>query len=218
MTIYKCGMCKGQVVANKQNPDGAVYFDGQYWHKDCFIKTCHSRIGNKRFKKYNWQDVLDNITEWQDEARKSMKLAIEKDEVYNFIISHYRISCTNKSLFTRLSSVYDGSYYGLVYPIPPDELLGEWEYYFPQLIEARKYKNMTDDQAVSYDLAILLTKNAEYRKMMEKKKVEEQVKAAQKSVEVEIDMSAIQNNTAVSRGNRRLANLYEEFIGGGNNG
>jgi hypothetical protein len=77
---------------------------------------------------------------------------------------------------------------------------------------------MTDAQAVPYDLAILLGRNAEYREIMEKRKVEERVKKAQKSVEPEIDLSSIQTSNNISRGNRRLAKLYEEFIGGGNNG
>ena len=213
MKTYKCKICKKEIIANKQNIDGVVYFDEKYWHKDCFIDACKKNMGNKRMRKYNWQEVLDSIEKWQEEARKLMQAAVERDDVYNFLTSHYRISCTNSTLFTRLQSIYDGSYHGLLYPISPKELLDEWEYYFPQLVESRKFKNMTDDQAVPYDLAILLTKNAEYRALMEKKKVEEQVKEAHRSVEAEIDISAIQGTTP-SRSNRRLAEIYDDFMGG----
>ena len=221
MITYKCSMCKEEIIANKQNVDGIVYFDEKYWHKDCFVTTCHQRIGNKKFKKYNWQDALDGVAEWQKIAGNSMKLAVEKDDLYNFLISHYRISCVNNALFTRLQAIYDGSYKGLLYPISPEELLNEWEYYFPQLVEARKYKNMTDDQAVPYDLAILLTKNAEYRELMEKKKVEEQVREAQKSAEVKLDIDALnamrKNNSKqqIAAANRR-AELFKEVMGDGN--
>ena len=213
MIKRKCAQCGEYLVATKDNCDGAVLFDEEYYHKNCFITRCQKRIGNKRFKKHNWQEVLDNIAAWQEEARKVMKELVERDEVYNFLTSHYRVSCVNKALFVRLQAIYDGSYHGLLYPISPDELLSEWKYYFPQLVETRKYKNMTDEQAISYDLAILLTKNAEYRDLMERRKVEAQVKDAQKSTNVEIDMSAVQNSQ-VSRGNRRLASLYEDIMGG----
>lgn len=218
MRTFKCGGCKEQIIATKENTEGIVYFDGKYWHKDCFVAMCDKKIASGRSKKYNWREVLDDIAALQNVAAKSLKLAAEKDDVYNFIVDNYNISCTNSTFFTRLQSVYDGSYVGLLYPISPVELLAEWEYYMPELKEGRKLRGMTDAQAVPYDLAILLGRNAEYREIMEKRKVEERVKKAHKSTEVEVDLSEIHKPNNISRGSRRLANLYEEFIGGENNG
>ena len=207
MKTYKCGMCKEEIVAVKENKDGIVYFDEKYWHHDCFIQECNRRIKSGKSKKYDWQEALDSISKWQEQASANLKLASEKDDVFNFIISHYRVSRTNKNMFERLSYVYDGSYPGLLYPIPPDELLAEWEYYIQYLRDARKYKNMTDTEAIPYDLAILLSKNVEFREMMEKRKLEAQAREAQRSAEVVFNENAL---NAMRRNNSKKCKVKAE--------
>jgi hypothetical protein len=221
MITYTCVICKETIIANKQNDEGIVRFDDKYWHKNCFIDTCKRRTGNKRYKKYDWQDALDNIDTWQRDAQQMMQIAVEKDDLYNFLISHYKLSCTNTTLFTRLQSVYDGTYHGLLYPISPKELMEEWEYYYTQLVDGRTYKNMTDEQAIPYDLAILLAKNAEYREIMERRKIEAQVREAQKSTEVDFNehaMIAIRKNNSKQQiaASKRRAELFREVMGDGN--
>lgn len=215
MIAKKCGYssCNEQVVLEKDNTSGIVYFDGKYYHKDCFIKMCNSRMGNNRSKKYNWQDVLDSIEGFQKEARHRMKETIDKDNIYHFILNNYRVSCVNTLTFTKLDAIYNGTYKGLAYPIGPEELLDEWQLYYPRLLDIRKYKNMDRDQAISYDLAILLGKNAEYREYIEKKKTEEIVKQAQKNSNDEIDTTILNGSVNISRGNRRLSGLYDDVMG-----
>lgn len=216
MLTKNCGYnsCGENVVFDKDNAEGIVYFEEKYYHKQCFVQMCNSRIGNKRFKKHNWQEVLDSIESLQQDAKKRMKVAIDKDNVYRFILDNYRVSCVNSFTFKKLDEIYNGTYKGLAYPISPEELLDEWKFYYPQLIEIRKYKSMDREQAVAYDLAVLLGKSAEYREIIKKKKVEERVKNAQKDDEVEIDMSALKGAINISRGNRRLAGLYDDVMGG----
>lgn len=222
MLTKNCGYssCKENVVLNKDNVDGVVYFEERYYHKQCFVQMCNSRIGNKRFKKYNWQEVLDNIERLQHDAKERMKVAIDKDNVYRFILDNYRISCVNSFTFKKLDEIYNGTYKGLAYPIGPEELLDEWKFYYPQLIEIRKYKSMDREQAVAYDLAIVLSKNVEYREIMEKKKVEEQVRVSQRTLEYEIDdkaMEAIQRSVSSQRqqASSRTADLFQEVMGNG---
>ena len=174
---------------------------------------CNSRMGNSRSKKYNWQDVLDGIEDFQKEARHRMKETIDKDNIYHFILNNYRVSCVSTLIFTKLDAIYNGTYKGLAYPIGPEELLNEWQLYYHRLVEIRKYKNMDRDQAISYDLAILLGKNAEYREYIEKKKTEEIVKQAQKNSNDEIDTTALNGSVNISRGNRRLSGLYDDVMG-----
>ena len=165
MVAKNCGYnsCKENVVFDKDNAEGIVYFEEKYYHKQCFVQMCNSRIGNKRFKKHNWQEVLDNIESLQQDAKERMKVAIDKDNVYRFILDNYRVSCVNSFTFKKLDEIYNGTYKGLAYPIGPEELLDEWKFYYPQLIEIRKYKSMDREQAVAYDLAVLLGKTLEYR-------------------------------------------------------
>ena len=222
MLTKNCGYssCKENVVLNKDNVDGIVYFEEKYYHKQCFVQMCNSRIGNKRFKKYNWQEVLDSIEHLQQDAKERMKAAIDKDNVYRFILDNYRVSCVNSFTFKKLDEIYNGTYKGLAYPIGPEELLDEWKFYYPQLIEIRKHKSMDKEQAVSYDLAVLLGKNLEYREHIERKKSEEQARVAQRTSEYEIDekaMEAIQRSVSSQRqkASSRTADLFQEVMGNG---
>ena len=204
MLTKNCGYnsCGKNVVFDKDNTEGIVYFEEKYYHKQCFVQMCNSRIGNKRFKKHNWQEVLDSIESLQQDAKKRMKVAIDKDSVYRFILDNYRVSCVNSFTFKKLDEIYNGTYKGLAYPISPEELLDAWKFYYPQLIEIRKYKSMDREQAVAYDLAILLGKSAEYREYIERKKSEEQARVAQRTSEYEIDekaMEAIQRSVSSQR-------------------
>ena len=218
MITRVCTVCKAEMVANKENVEGAVFFEEKYYHKDCFINMCQQKIGNNRCKKKNWQGHLDNITQWQDEARQLMKAAVDKDEVYDFFVKHYHISCTNSTFFTRLSAIYNGTYSGLAYPISPEELLAEWEFYFPELEAMRKGKNIQGQSAISYDLAILLAKNAEYRELMAKKKIEEHIKEAEKDIVPDVDhsiMARLQQNAQKQKRNNRRSELFKEIMGNG---
>ena len=215
-----CNSCKENVVFDKDNAEGIVYFEEKYYHKQCFVQMCNSRIGNKRFKKHNWQEVLDNIESLQQDAKERMKVAIDKDNVYRFILDNYRVSCVNSFTFKKLDEIYNGTYKGLAYPIGPEELLDEWKFYYQQLIEIRKYKSMDREQAVAYDLAVLLGKNLEYREYIERKKSEEQARVAQRTSEYEIDekaMEAIQRSVSSQRqqASSRTADLFREVMGSG---
>lgn len=222
MVAKNCGYnsCKENVVFDQDNAEGIVYFEEKYYHKQCFVQMCNSRIGNKRFKKHNWQEVLDNIESLQQDAKERMKIAIDKDNIYRFILDNYRVSCVNSFTFKKLDEIYNGTYKGLAYPIGPEELLDEWKFYYPQLIEIRKYKSMDREQAVAYDLAVLLGKNLEYREYIERKKSEEQARVAQRTSEYEIDekaMEAIQRSVSSQRqkASSRTADLFQEVMGNG---
>ena len=134
--------------------------------------------------------------------------------------NNYRVSCVNSFTFKKLDEIYNGTYKGLAYPISPEELLDAWKFYYPQLIEIRKYKSMDREQAVAYDLAILLGKSAEYREYIERKKSEEQARVAQRTSEYEIDekaMEAIQRSVSSQRqkASSRTADLFQEVMGNG---
>jgi hypothetical protein len=218
MKPRKCKWCEvDDIVVDKENRMGAVYYNKSYYHKECFEAFCAKKMSAKK-PTINWEEILNDTPRWQEDAKGMMAEAVVRDDLYHFLLDSYNLSMINGKTWKDFDLIYKGTYRRLAYAIGPEELLNEWKYYLDYLREGRKFKTMTNDQALNYDLVVVLCKNAEYRELMEKKKVEEQVKAAQKKTEINIDWSSIQGSDNISRGNRRLANLYEEFIGGGNNG
>lgn len=219
MIKRKCPCCKEYIYfSDKENSVGAVLYNKQYYHENCFVITCNKKLNSKKEQRLDWGKALNEIPKLQNNAKVKLKELIEKDDLYNFALENYQMASISTQMWIKLSHIYDGTYDKLAYAISPDELLEEWKFYMPELVKNRENKNISGPSAFAYDLVIILGKNAEYRAMKEKKKVEKHVKEAQKSVEIEIDTSAINGHSNISRGNRRLANLYEDFMGGGNNG
>lgn len=214
MIKRKCPQCKEYIFfADAENTAGTVFYNKQYYHKDCFVITCNKKLKSKKEQRLDWGKALNEIPKLQQNAKKKIKVLVERDNFYNFALENYQMSSISDRMWGKLAHIYDGTYEGLAYAIGPEELLEEWKFFMPELVQNREIKNIFGPSAFAYDLAIVLNRNAEYRELMERRKVEEQVREAQKSAEVEIDMSAI-HTTTVSRGNRRLADLYDDFMGG----
>jgi phage-related baseplate assembly protein len=150
-----------------------------------------------------------------------MREAVFKDELYEFLMRSYNLSCISERVFKHFSDIYKGEYKGLAYAISAEELLAEWQFYIEQLRVNRSYKSMSNDQALIYDLAVILSKNAEYRELMERKKIEERAAEMRKAAEVEIDagaLRAIKKNSKeqILAAAKRRADLFREVTHNGN--
>lgn len=216
MKPRKCKWCEvSDIVVDKNNSMGAVYYKKSYYHKECFEAFCTKKMSAKK-PTTNWKEVLNDVPKWQKDATDMMAEAVIKDDLYHFLLDSYNLSLINGKTWKDFDSIYNGTYRRLAYAIGPEELLNEWKYYLDYLRECRRFKTMTNDQALNYDLVVILCKNAEYREMMKKKKVEEQVVEAQKSAEVDIDMDAMtlmhRHNGRQQIANRR-AELFKEVMG-----
>lgn len=225
MVKRKCPECKEFIYfTDKENSVGAVFYDKKYYHKDCFVTTCNRHLKprkNKKESRLDWGKALNEIPKLQENAKKKLKDLIEKDDFYNFALTNYQISAISDRVWERLAHIHDGTYEGVAYPISFDELLEEWKFFMPELVQNRAMKNIVGPSALAYDLAIILNRNAEYREIMEKRKVEEQVKAAQRNAEVEIDagaLAALRRHNSQQRitASRKRAELFKEVMDDGN--
>lgn len=218
MLERKCEFCKEQIPLDKENSIGAIFYDKKYYHENCFIEQCHKKLQSKVKNKLSWQKALNDILKLKKKTQKKVQELVEKDDLYLFILENYHISKINNRQWENLDKIYKGTYPGLLYKIGPVELLEEWRYYMPQLIENRQWKNIIGEQAFAYDMAIILSKNAEYRELMAKQKIKEQIKEAEKNVVPDVDynaMTLIQQNTQKQRRNNRRSELFKEVMGNG---
>ena len=145
---------------------------------------------------------------------REQQILIDKDELDKWLKQHYEISFINPPIYIKLDSIYKGTYKGLAYPILPNELLNEWQYYWNELHANRQRINLDGERAISYDLVILLSRNAEYRRIKEKEKIDQELRAQQKAEEVVINTSAIKIKR---QSKNKIADLYKEMNGGEDN-
>ena len=114
----------------------------------------------------------------------------------------------------KLNEIYNGTFKGLAYPIGPVELSEEWQYYWSELCAIRRNKGITGEPAINYDLTVLLSRNAEYRKTKEKERVAREVREQQKKEETVVNVIAMKPKWQPKN---KVADLYKEMNGGEDN-
>ena len=209
----KCTCCAEMIYIDQQNSNKAIYYKDKFYHFDCFVNLCENKMQSKRSSPM-WAEAKENIDNLVAETTKKQMELVAKDDLNDWILSHYNVSFLGKAFYIKLSDIYNGTYKGLAYAISPMELLDEWQYFWKDLCATRAKKDIDGERAVNYDLVILLSKNAEYRTIKRKEKLAREVSAQQRAQATIVDISAIK---VTKNQKRKISDLYQEMNGGENN-
>jgi hypothetical protein len=176
---------------------------------------CDQKIANKRKDVSSaWTEVKSNVDDLVAETTKEQMVQVAKDELSKWLLVHYDISFLSSRLFMKLNDIYNGTFKGLAYPIGPIELSEEWQYYWSELCAIRRNRGIVGEGAINYDLTVLLSKNAEYRKMKEKERVAKAVREQQMEDETEVNVAVIKTKWQPKN---KVADLYKDMNGGEDN-
>ena len=183
----KCSCCGEDFYISKDNIDDAIYYDKKTYHSSCFINICNKRSQMKRAdvsQKWTW--VLNHLDSIKQESYEHLKLAVIKEDVFNFIKDAYDVTIIPTTVWQKLSNIYNGTFKGMTYGIPPEHLLDMWERKIDMLngIANRnntKGRTMNVDQRINYDLSVLVNKYDSYLKWLEKQKILEAEKEIEKN-------------------------------------
>lgn len=179
----KCAYCKEEIELDLDKAQQLVKYSNNYYHKECFQKMCEEKLASKnnRIKKEKWLSALSHIDDYNHKARVSLEPRLLEDKVYRFILDNYNfIGSVPAYVFTKLKSIYNGTYRGLAKPIPPSDLLDMWKRQMKYLKNNRVFliqKGKMDEDnpthQVNYDLAVLVGKYDSYLRWKEKQKLNE---------------------------------------------
>ena len=183
----KCSCCGEDFYISKDNIDDAIYYDKKTYHSSCFINICNKRSQMKRedvSQKWTW--VLNHLDSIKQESYEHLKLAVIKEDVFNFIKDAYDITIIPTTVWQKLSNIYNGTFKGMTYGIPPEHLLDMWKRKIDMLNgianrNSTKGKTMNADQRINYDLSVLVNKYDSYLKWLEKQKILEADKEIEKN-------------------------------------
>ena len=211
----KCTICGGTVLIDKDNSNRAIQYKKKFYHFDCFNDMCDQKITNKRKDiSSTWIEVKANIDELVSETTKEQKVQVAKDELGKWLLAQYDISLLSARIYMKLNDIYNGTFKGLAYPIGPIELSEEWQYYWNELCAIRRNKGIVGEGAINYDLTVLLSRNAEYRKIKEKERIAKEVRRQQEKEESIVNVSAMKTRWQPKN---KVADLYKEMNGGEGN-
>lgn len=209
----KCTCCATMISIDQKNSNKAICYKDKFYHFDCFVSLCERKMQSKRSSPM-WAEAKANIDNIVAETTKQQMELVAKDDLNDWILSHYNVSFLGKSFYIKLSDIYNGTYKGLAYAISPMELLDEWQYFWKDLCVARERKGIEGERAVNYDLVVLLSRNAEYRKIKHKEKIAQEVMKQQRESEMVVNLSSIKTK---HQSKSKVADLYKELNGGVDN-
>lgn len=183
----KCSCCGEYFYISNDNIDDAIYYDKKTYHSSCFINICNKRSQMKRedvSQKWTW--VLTHLDSIKQESYDHLKLAVAKENVFNFIKDVYDVTIIPTTVWQKLSNIYNGTFKGMTYGIPPEHLLDMWKRKIDMLNgianrNSTKGKTMNADQRINYDLSVLVNKYDSYLKWLEKQKILEAEKEIEKN-------------------------------------
>ena len=183
----KCSCCGEYFYISNNNIEDAIYYDKKTYHSSCFINMCDKRSKMKRAdvsQKWTW--VLNNLDSIKRESYEHLRLAVVKEDVFNFIKEAYDVTIIPSTVWQKLANIYNGTFKGMSFGIPPEHLLDMWKRKIDMLngIASRnttKGKSMNADQRINYDLSVLVNKYDSYLKWLEKQRIIEAEKEIEKN-------------------------------------
>ena len=215
----KCSCCGEDFYISKDNIDDAIYYDKKTYHSSCFINICNKRSQMKRedvSQKWTW--VLNHLDSIKQESYEHLKLAVIKEDVFNFIKDAYDITIIPTTVWQKLSNIYNGTFKGMTYGIPPEHLLDMWERKIDMLngIANRndtKGRTMNVDQRINYDLSVLVNKYDSYLKWLEKQKILEAEKEIEKNENIVVKTIGYVVQKAEKNNSDDISDLVDDIFG-----
>ncbi len=177
--VRKCAACPNPIEIDKNHTSDIIFYKKKYYHSNCFCDLATKRSQAKIKSASEWKEALDNLWELEAETEKMLKSSITKDELNDWLLSHYDIAVVPARFWQIVADLERGVYKGKkCRPVSMDMLLGVWKWGQRKLDEiaannrANRNGPSNGDDRIRYDLAILLSHTNDYIKYQNKVKTE----------------------------------------------
>lgn len=214
-----CGCCKEDFYISNNNIDDAIYYDNKTYHSSCFINICNKRSKMKREDvSMKWTWALNNLPSIKQESYEHLSLAITKENVFDFIRDAYDVTIIPTTIWQKLASIYNGTFKGMTFGIPPEHLLDMWKKKIDMLngIASRnttKGKSMNADQRINYDLSVLVNKYDSYLKWLEKQRIIEAEKEIEKNENIVSKSIGYVSHKTEKNNSDDISDLVDDIFG-----
>ena len=202
---YQCKYCKKGIEIIPENFPQIIYKNPSYFHKRCYKQYLEEKINKaKRKDSYNrWKNEYKNARQLSNETQDRLQKIYDKDRVIRFIRSNYPISIIPTHIYTKLDSVYYGTFKGMDgVTISPGDLLFMWQKMMPKLNRIyadnkSKGKEMNDVQRISYDISVLVGNYDNYCRWKVKQETANEIE--EKDVAINTAQEAIKYDNIINQ-------------------
>lgn len=210
----KCACCKGEIEIDVDDVRDVVYFDKLYYHKSCFEQLVAQKAANKRCSP-KWKAMLGmGLKQLEKDAEQIVSSRYGHDKLFDHMLFHYDIYTISTYTQKLMDNVVNGQYKGKSKPISYRDFADCWVDMQPDLDSIYKNnqrlgKNMTSDQRINYDLAVVVRTYPEWKKRKIRAEAAKK-EAIRSAVFDEIDMSKIGQGKQVKK--KDISNISDDIF------
>lgn len=180
--IRKCYKCRQEIRIDRENSCRSVSYEGKAYCHDCFQKQMERGAKKGQYAE-KWRFVAQNFDRIQKQTDESIKVIWQKDDIYRYIIETYELTNFPAMIFQRLDEIHDGTYKGLVRPIPLDEFFEMWKDYRSELDRIAQGKDLCGSDRVLWDIAVVAQRYDKWKSVKKKERInrQEEIKTAKEN-------------------------------------
>lgn len=206
MIERKCATCKGIIKIDRNDVKDVVIYNKGFHHKQCLIDCATKSLQNPKCSKAKWTQVLENIDEYEKHAQENLGHGLPTDKLNDWLLDHYDIVTTPSSRFwSAVRELGNGIYKNKrCKVIDVDSLTEAWQWAQHNLdkIAVRNKSmnnNMTGEDRIRYDLAIVVSKYPLFLKWKDKQKAAAAAAMVQESQKSKINYNSLEKHILESK-------------------
>lgn len=216
----KCDYCKTNInIKDKTNLGHLLKYKDKFYHKDCFITLAESRVAANNRYSASWQEALDNIDVLVEAARQSIVVKVKTDPLNEYLIETYGVATLPSRFWSMVADINNGIYKRKrCKPIDYETLLEMWKHYQKKLNDACTYNKMrgnemTGEDRVFYDLAIIMGSYSEFVKMKAKEEANSaEIKKEKTTNRIDYDVLYKQTSSSNQKTENDILSLMEDIF------
>lgn len=172
--VMVCSQCGTDCVIDATSLNDFIIFDKKCYHNSCFIEAA------KAHRRGKYVEALEHYPKLQEESKQHLTDIYIKDALYCFLLQYYGLTVIPVYFWKKLADLNNGRYVNVSVAIPYTHLYDMWRRKRNQLnkladTNKAKGKEMTGEQRLHYDLAVLINQYDSYLRFLEREKIKEAV-------------------------------------------
>lgn len=217
MVVRKCHGCGGTIEIYKNDIKNVAFYKNYYYHKSCLQDLASQKAQSKRGKPEEWQYVLDNIAEFENDAIEKLEYPWVRDDFNEYLLNNYNIVSIPDKFWEIIGGLANGRFKRKkCKPVSMKIIFETWKWGQHKLNKINRDNKMNnkgpkDDGArLLYDLTILVSKVPNY--LTHKSKMAAlQEEAKKETRQNHINYDSMQRTEVKHEGLDDISDLLDEF-------
>lgn len=215
----KCHSCKDMITIYRNNVEGIIHFQNNYYHKNCFIELATQKSQSKRGKPAMWKEALENIDALEYNATKPLLYYWAREDLNSYLLNTYVVYSIPNTFWTTIAELENGEYQGKkCKPVDMKLLLEAWKWAqknLNKIAQRNKASNIgpkTESDRLRYDLAIVVRHIGDYEKYIRRTKEETIMIAEQMQSMNKFDYEKIYQESKKTQKDEDILNLMDDIF------